>query len=156
MSYITRTGNLAAKPTLREGERGPYTYARVIVTDRIRQEDGSYIDGPATAYDVAVSGSQATNLVEAAEKGGNIRITFSGSYRVTEYKGEQGPRWGGRREPARAGRHRRGQRPQRRRQRRRHPVLIDQGRGPTGPRPSLCPPSCQTVRALLTPLEVIP
>ena len=92
MSYITRTGNLAAKPTLREGERGAYTYARVIVTDRIRQEDGSYIDGPATAYDVAVSGSQATNLVEAAEKGGNIRITFSGSYRVTEYKGEQGTR----------------------------------------------------------------
>ena len=32
MSYITRTGNLAATPTLREGERGAYTYARVIVT----------------------------------------------------------------------------------------------------------------------------
>ena len=92
MSYITRTGNLAATPTLREGERGAYTYARVIVTDRIRQEDGSYTDGPATAYDVAVSGNQATNLVEAAEQGGNIRVTFSGSYRVTEYKGEQGSR----------------------------------------------------------------
>ena len=92
MSYITRTGNLAATPTLREGDNGPYTYARVLVSDRIRQEDGSYVDGPAVFYDVAVGGSQATNLVEAAERSGNIRITFSGRYRVTEYKGEQGTR----------------------------------------------------------------
>ena len=39
MSYITRTGNLAATPTLREGDNGPYTYARVLVSDRIRQEE---------------------------------------------------------------------------------------------------------------------
>jgi len=92
MSYITRTGNLTEAPTLRTGESGPYTYARVAVSDRIRQEDGSYVDGPSVFYDVAVGGSQATNLVEAAERSGNIRITFSGRYRVTEYKGEQGTR----------------------------------------------------------------
>ncbi|CAM5540047.1 single-stranded DNA-binding protein [Leifsonia shinshuensis] len=92
MSYITRTGNLAETPTLREGERGAYTYARVIVSDRIRQEDGSYADGPAIAYDVAVSGNQAVNLVEVAERSGNIRVTFSGRYRVTEFTGEQGTR----------------------------------------------------------------
>ena len=92
MSYITRTGNLTEAPTLRTGESGPYTYARVAVSDRIRQEDGSYVDGPAVFYDVAVGGSQATNLVEAAERSGNIRITFSGRYRVTEDKGEQGTR----------------------------------------------------------------
>ena len=92
MSYITRTGNLTEAPTLRTGESGPYTYARVAVSDRIRQEDGSYVDGPAVFYDVAVGGSQATNLVEAAERSGNIRITLSGRYRVTEYKGEQGTR----------------------------------------------------------------
>ena len=92
MSYITRTGNLAAKPEVRQGERGPYTYARVLVSDRIRQDDDTYTDGPTVAYDVSVSGSQATNLVEAAERSGNIRITFTGSYRVTEYKGEQGTR----------------------------------------------------------------
>lgn len=66
MSYITRTGNLAEAPTLREGENGPYCYARVLVSDRIRQESGDYIDGPTVAYDVAVSGSQATNLVDTA------------------------------------------------------------------------------------------
>lgn len=92
MSYITRTGNLTEAPTLRTGESGPYTYARVAVSDRIRQEDGSYVDGPAVFYDVAVGGSQATNLVEAAERSGNIRITFSGRYRVTEFRGEQGTR----------------------------------------------------------------
>lgn len=92
MSYITRTGNLAGTPELREGERGPYTYARIIVSDRIRQEDGSYTDGPAIAYDVLVNGSQAVNLVDAAEASGNIRITFAGRYRVTEWQGEQGTR----------------------------------------------------------------
>ena len=89
MSYITRTGNLAEAPTLREGENGPYCYARVLVSDRIRQESGDYIDGPTVAYDVAVSGSQATNLVDTAQRCGNIRLTFTGTYRVTEYTGEQ-------------------------------------------------------------------
>lgn len=92
MSYITRTGNLAEAPTLREGDNGPYTYARVLVSDRLRQEDGSYTDGPTVGYDVAVSGNQAVNLVEAAERSGNIRVTFSGRYRVTEWRGEQGSR----------------------------------------------------------------
>ena len=92
MSYIARTGNLAGTPELREGEHGPYTYARVIVSDRIRQEDGSYVNGPAIAYDVLVSGSQAVNLVDAAKASGNIRITFAGRYRVTEWRGDQGTR----------------------------------------------------------------
>lgn len=92
MSYIVRTGNLAGTPELREGEHTPYTYARIIVSDRIRQEDGSYVNGPAIAYDVLVSGSQAVNLVDAAKASGNIRITFAGRYRVTEWRGEQGTR----------------------------------------------------------------
>ena len=71
---------------------GGDAYARVLVSDRIRQEDNSYTDGPTVAYDVAVSGNQAVNLVEVAEQSGNVRVTFSGRYRVTEYKGEQGTR----------------------------------------------------------------
>lgn len=92
MSYIVRTGNLAGTPELREGEHGPYTFARVIVSDRIRQEDGSYVNGPAIAYDVLVSGNQAVNLVETAKASGNIRITFAGLYRITEWRGDQGTR----------------------------------------------------------------
>lgn len=91
MSYITRTGNLASTPILRENDKGkPYTYARVLVTDRIRKEDGSYEDGATIGYDVAVQGNQAVNLVGAAERSGNIRITFSGEYRTTVYRPENG------------------------------------------------------------------
>lgn len=64
----------------------------MIVSDRIRQDDGTYTDGPPIAHDVAVSRNQAANLVDAAERAGNIRLTFSGRYRVTEYRGEQGTR----------------------------------------------------------------
>lgn len=92
MSTISRTGNLAKTPTLREGKKGPYTFATVMVTDRVRQEDGSYTDGPSTAYEVAVSGDQATRLVATAERDGNVRITFTGRYRVTEWQGDKGTR----------------------------------------------------------------
>jgi len=92
MSFIVRTGNLAGVPTLHQGDNGAYTYARVIVNDRIRQEDGTYTDGPAVAYDVAVTGGQAENLVAAAEEAGNIRVTFAGRYRVTQYEGQNGTR----------------------------------------------------------------
>ena len=44
------------------------------------------------AYDVLVSGSQAVNLVDAAKASGNIRITFAGRYRITEWRGDQGTR----------------------------------------------------------------
>ena len=47
MSYIVREGNLAAAPELREGAKSgtKYTYARVIVTDRIRTAEGEFVDG---------------------------------------------------------------------------------------------------------------
>lgn len=91
MSYITRTGNLAETPELRHNDAGkPYTYARVLVSDGVQQPDGSWGRGPTTAYSVGVSGSQAENLVEAAERSGNIRVTFSGRYSVSEYQGVSG------------------------------------------------------------------
>jgi len=88
MSFIVRTGNLAKTPTLREGDHGPYTYARVLVSDSVRQEDGTYADGPVIGYDVSISGQQAVELVKAAEVSGNIRVMFAGAYRVTEYEAE--------------------------------------------------------------------
>ena len=91
-SYIVRTGNLAATPELRQGEKGPYAYARILVSDRIRQDDGTYVDGPTIPYDVAVSGDKAVKLVDAATESGNIRIMFAGRYWVTEYRGENGTR----------------------------------------------------------------
>ena len=91
MSYITRTGNLVEAPTLRTNEKDKsYTYARVAVSDRIKGKDGEWFDGPTIFYSVSVSGQQAEQLVEAAEESGNIRVTFSGEYRVTAYQPEDG------------------------------------------------------------------
>lgn len=90
MSTICRTGYLAGTPKLRrDGEGRPYTFARVIVTDRIRT-DGGWEDGGTIGYDVAVNGRQAEGLVQAAEAGGNIRVMFEGEYRVRRYAPEDG------------------------------------------------------------------
>jgi len=91
MSHISRTGNLAPTPVLRENDKGkPCTYARVLVTDRIRQDDGSYEDSATIGYDGAVQGNQAVNLVDVAERCGNIRLTFLGEYRAKVYRPEGG------------------------------------------------------------------
>lgn len=92
MSFISRTGNLAATPKLREGENGPYTFAKVIVSDRYKDKAGEWVDGPSIAYEVAVSGDEAKRLVATAERDGNVRVTFSGRYRVTEWKSDTGSR----------------------------------------------------------------
>lgn len=89
MSYIVRTGNLASTPELREGERGAYTYARVLVTDRIKNGE-EWADGPAIAYDVSISGAQATALVDTATRCGHVRVTFAGDYRVNQWTTDQG------------------------------------------------------------------
>ena len=85
MSYIVRAGNLARTPELRQGDHGPYTYADVIVNDRERADDGSYVDTGTIRYSLTVRGSAAERLVEVAERSGNVRVVFAGSYRVREY-----------------------------------------------------------------------
>lgn len=91
MSYITRTGNLAETPTLREGDNGPYTYARVLVSDRLRQ--GRQLH---RRPDHRLRRRRERQPGCEPHRGGRaqryIRVTFSGRYRVTEYKGEQGTR----------------------------------------------------------------
>lgn len=93
MRYISGcTGNLADTPKLREGEHGPYTFATVMVSDRIRTKDDKWTDGPVIAYNVAVKGDEAKRLVATAKRDGNVRVTFSGRYRVTAWESETGPR----------------------------------------------------------------
>ncbi|MEW5012213.1 hypothetical protein [Clavibacter michiganensis] len=87
MSHISLSGNLAFPPTLREGATGPYAYAKVKVSDRIKEGD-TYVDGPTMTYDLVVTGARARALVATAEACGNIRVTFSGTYTVSLYKGE--------------------------------------------------------------------
>lgn len=90
MDTITRVGNLAGVPELRQDKDGrPYCFARVIVTDRIRKGD-EFIDGGTIGYDVAVNGAEAEALVDTAERCGNIRVLFTGAYRVTEWTSPEG------------------------------------------------------------------
>lgn len=44
------------------------------------------------ACDRQPSGDKAAKLVDAAKESGNIRIMFTGRYRVAEYQGEDGTR----------------------------------------------------------------
>lgn len=92
MSYIVREGNLAAAPELREGAKSgtKYTYARVIVTDRIRTAEGEFVDGAAVAYNLTVFGAQAEQLVDAANASGNIKLVFAGDYTVRSYTSREG------------------------------------------------------------------
>ena len=92
MSYIVREGNLAATPGLREGAKNgtKYTYARVIVIDRIRTPDGEFVDGAPVAYNLTVFGAQAQQLVDAANASGNIKLVFGGDYTVRSYPSREG------------------------------------------------------------------
>lgn len=91
MSTITRTGNLARTPELRYDNEGrAYAFARVIVTDRIRNDAGQWEDGGTIGYDVAVGGTEAEELVTLADQCGNVRVLFTGSYRVRTYTADSG------------------------------------------------------------------
>lgn len=91
MSTITRTGNLARTPELRHDKNGrPYAFARIIVTDRIHNDSGGWEDGGTIGYDVAVSGTEAEELVATATESGNIRVLFTGTYRTRLYAPEDG------------------------------------------------------------------
>lgn len=90
MSFITRTGNLAATPELRRNENGqPYCFATVIVNDTINN-NGTYETISTTPYNLTVNGTQAEQLVATAEQSGNIRVTFTGTYRIRNYKRDDG------------------------------------------------------------------
>lgn len=91
MSYIVRVGNLGATPELRQSEAGTsYAYADVIVNDRERLEDGSYRDTGIIGYSLTVFRSAAEQLVQTAQRSGNVRVVFAGAYRVREYERSDG------------------------------------------------------------------
>ena len=91
MSYIIRSGNLTATPTLRTNDTGRhYCFARVAVNDRAKNTEGEWETVGTTFYDLTVSGSDATRLIEVAEASGNVRVVFAGRYSVREYKRKDG------------------------------------------------------------------
>ncbi|MDN3310234.1 single-stranded DNA-binding protein [Microbacterium oryzae] len=80
MTYITRIGDLEQISELHRGEGEPYAQARVLVLDEVDRAAGVKEGRPAAAYDVLVSGAQATALVEAAQRStGRMRLFFAGT-----------------------------------------------------------------------------
>ena len=71
---LHRQHDLAAAPTLREGENGPYTFAKVIVSDRYKDKSGEWVDGPSIPYDVAVSGDEAMQTKRERQIAGRLLI----------------------------------------------------------------------------------
>jgi len=80
MSAITVSGNLTGIPQLEQDKNGkPWCHAQIAATDRIRQADGTFVDGQTVFYDFPLFGQDAANLVTTAEQSGNIRLTVSGN-----------------------------------------------------------------------------
>lgn len=91
-TFISFSGNLAKAPELRTDKNDrPFTFARVIRTDRVRnKQTGEFEEGGTEGYDVAVWGAQAEVLCDLAERCGNIRVQVSGEEVLELYKPEGG------------------------------------------------------------------
>ena len=72
--YIVIEGNLTETPALGYGESSgkPYIKLNVAVNDRVKAEDGSWTDGPATFYRVTAFGSRAENAAASFTKGDTV------------------------------------------------------------------------------------
>jgi single-strand DNA-binding protein len=72
---VTLVGNLTADPELRYTPSGlEVANLRIAVTPRIRQEDGSWIQGETSFHTVTVWRDQATNTAETLTKGARVIV----------------------------------------------------------------------------------
>ena len=84
MSSIITEGNLVADPHLRLTANGtPVASATLAVTDRVKDPDGAWTDGPTSYYELTVWGTPADNFAETAVKGS--RLVVAGELTVEEY-----------------------------------------------------------------------
>ncbi len=72
---VTFAGNLAEDPELlHTRDEKPFVSCRVLVTNRIRNADGDWIDGEPTAHNVKVYGTAGINLYDSAGRGDRIMV----------------------------------------------------------------------------------
>lgn len=90
MSYITRVGNIVRTPELRTQDGKDYCFARVLVTDTKKDTDGQWRDTATTAYDLTINADQARRLITTCQESGNIRVLFTGRYRIETYTRQDG------------------------------------------------------------------
>jgi single-strand DNA-binding protein len=75
--HIVIEGNLTRDPTGGYGKDTgkAYTHLDVAVTDRTRNNQGDWVDGPATYYRVTVFGKTAENATNSLAKGNTVIVT---------------------------------------------------------------------------------
>jgi len=88
-SHIEIEGNLPEDPALAYSEAGtPWTRFKVIVNDRIKQQDDTYSKGPAVTYWVKAFRNLAENVANSLAKGDPILVT--GELTISEYRDNDG------------------------------------------------------------------
>ena len=75
--HIVIEGNLTRDPNGGYGKDTgkAYTHLDIAVTDRIRNNQGDWVDGPPTYYRVTVFGKTAENALNSLNKGNTIIAT---------------------------------------------------------------------------------
>ncbi len=88
-SHIEIEGNLPEDPALAYSEAGtPWTRFKVIVNDRIKQQDDTYANGPAVTYWVKAFRNLAENVANSLAKRDPILVT--GELTISEYRDSEG------------------------------------------------------------------
>jgi single-strand DNA-binding protein len=75
--HIVIEGNLTRDPNGGYGKDTgkAYTHLDVAVTDRVRNTQGDWVDGPVTYYRVTVFGKTAENATNSLTKGDTVIVT---------------------------------------------------------------------------------
>ena len=89
MNYFVTEGNVLADATLRQTHAGkPVANAVIRVDWSVRNDDGSYVDGPSSDYEVTVYGKPAEAFASSARRG--ARIFAAGELFVEQYADSDG------------------------------------------------------------------
>ena len=75
--HIVIEGNLTRDPNGGYGKDTgkAYTHLDIAVTDRVRNNQGDWVDGPPTYYRVTVFGRTAENALNSLTKGNTVLVT---------------------------------------------------------------------------------
>lgn len=90
MAFSVITGSLGKDPELKSSRDGNTQFLKfgMAWSERQRQQDGSYHDGPTVWVQVTVFGRQAQNLAQTLQKGD--RVVASGKLSPESWSSQQG------------------------------------------------------------------
>ena len=88
--HIVIEGNLTRDPNGGYGKDTgkAYTHLDIAVTDRVKSNQGDWVDGPPTYYRVTVFGRTAENALNSLAKGNTVLVT--GDLTVRSYTRTEG------------------------------------------------------------------